>query len=421
MTAFTTDNPGSSCNNTAAPKQMSPTREIIFRMRRREEEQLEKCINVIKTMKTAIGRQKNVSMDVKNGLKELEEAVDTISDCRSKWKKAEMEAEARPDSTKLSGTNHQAAGGTTKSTEATKTHSSENEWTKDRAGKRKQVREEKKAATKDVHTRQQQKIAGGEKKDEAINKKKKTKTKNRQTKPRLDALLVKPAQGKSYAEVLRELRAKAKPEESGTEIKAVRKTRKGDMLLELGPNTKDKASFSSALKKILGERANITTLEPKETLEFRDLDSLTTTDEVQTAVNDMLGNTDDVRITLTNPNSRGLRMAIVQLNHRQAARLLETARIKIGWINSRIRRRVEVTRCFKCFGYGHRQSACPGPDRRSQGLCINCGEKGHQRKDCKNSARCFLCTGDTAPRNHVPGSGACSTFRKALDQARKRQ
>lgn len=82
-------------------------------------------------------------------------------------------------------------------------------------------------------------------------------------------------------------------------------------------------------------------MEPKDTPEFRDLDYLATTEEVQTAVKEMLSNTDDVWITLINPNSRGLKLVIAQLNHHQALKLLETARIKIGWTSSRIRRGVD--------------------------------------------------------------------------------
>lgn len=49
----------------------------------------------------------------------------------------------------------QANEGTTNLTEATKTHSIENLWPKDRAGKKKQVEQEKKDAVKAVDNRQQ--------------------------------------------------------------------------------------------------------------------------------------------------------------------------------------------------------------------------------------------------------------------------
>lgn len=74
--------------------------------------------------------------------------------------------------------------------------------------------------------------------------------------------------------------ANAKSKELDIEIKAVRKTPTGDMLVELGFNTKDGASFLNALKTILGERANITTLEPNDMLKLSDIDCLTVREEV---------------------------------------------------------------------------------------------------------------------------------------------
>lgn len=55
-----------------------------------------------------------------------------------------------------------------------------------------------------------------------------------------------------YAYVLGETRLKANPEETGSEIKMVRKIQLGDMLLELGQSAKDKLGFNSKLKQILG-------------------------------------------------------------------------------------------------------------------------------------------------------------------------
>lgn len=70
---------------------------------------------------------------------------------------------------------------------------------------------------------------------------------------------------------------------------------------------------------MLAEKVNITTLEPKDTLEYTHLDCLTTTEEVRKAVKEMLGSTDGVKITLTKPNSR---IVIVQLNQQHVPWIL---------------------------------------------------------------------------------------------------
>ena len=63
--------------------------------------------------------------------------------------------------------------------------------------------------------------------------------------------------------------------------------------------------------------------------------------------------------------------------------------MKVGWIYSRIRERIQVARCFKCLGYGHHANHCGGPDR--SGLCYRCGKVGHKAVSCKDEMQCVLC------------------------------
>lgn len=85
-------------------------------------------------------------------------------------------------------------------------------------------------------------------------------TKSKRGRDKLNRVSSKPAQRRSYTGVLGEIRRKASPEVTGTDIKMVRRTRFGDILLELGQNMKDKVGFSSKLKKILSEKTNINSL-----------------------------------------------------------------------------------------------------------------------------------------------------------------
>ena len=100
---------------------------------------------------------------------------------------------------------------------------------------------------------------------------------------RPEAVLIKPADGKSYAEVLGKIRQKIKPEETEAEIRSIRRTRTGDVLLEMSNNSKCTKAFSDALKDALGEMGSVKNLVPKTTLELLDLDSYTTKEEVEEA------------------------------------------------------------------------------------------------------------------------------------------
>lgn len=394
-------------------------------MSNNEEKLLQRCKEIIIKIKPKLDKQKNISLEVKNGIKELEEAIDEIVFYRLNQNKIDEELRRE----KLQEDENALVVSGNKQPASTNSENSglpENQWMIDRKYRRKQQEREKKdrrseeiTGTYDVSDTEESSVIRKEINRQNHNKNEKLKKKI-QRKTRSNALLIKPKEGKSYAEVLGEIRQKANPEELHTEIKIVRQTRAGDILLEFGQNTKDQDEFNNKLKEILGANATVSKLEPKSTLEFRDLDCLTTKEEVEEAIRRNLQQVEgDLKIKITNENSMKLKMAIVQLSERQASKLLETAKIKIGWVYSRIRRRVDVVRCFRCFGYGHQQRDCTGPDRRGDKLCIKCGEKGHKLKECTREPNCFLCKGQNAAVNHVPGSRNCQAFKKALETAKR--
>ena len=177
------------------------------------------------------------------------------------------------------------------------------------------------------------------------------------------------------------------------------------------------------MKTALGKTGVVKNLVPRVTLELLDLDSTTTTEDVEEALKRELdGRNGEMKVSVSKPNRRGQVIAFVEMNEQVANKLLETSRIKIGWINSRIRPRIFVPRCFKCLGYGHQTRVCEGPDRSA--LCYKCGNGGHKAATCKEPPQCVLCVelyeeGDTL--SHIPGSGACKSFRQALEKLKKNQ
>lgn len=236
--------------------------------------------------------------------------------------------------------------------------------------------------------------------------------------------MIKSGKGQTYADILGTIKDKVNPEALDTEIKSVRRTRMGDVLVELGTNTRNKENFCEALRGALGETATVRSLEPKITLEIRDLDCLSTEEEVKAAIQrDLKDYTGELKVSVTKTNAREQRMAFVEIGPREAHELLKIGRIKIGWLYCRVGRRTVVTRCYACFGFGHHQATCKGPNRKEQGICIQCGEKGHIKKDCQSEPKCFLCAKESiGPEQlkHVAGSGACKIFRQALDKIRIR-
>lgn len=76
---------------------------------------------------------------------------------------------------------------------------------------------------------------------------------------------------------------------------------------------------------------------PKSTLEITDLNCYTTVEEDTSGIRVALkSNESEVNVTLKMPNIRG-QMAIVELASKKANMLVTSRKVKIGWINCKIR------------------------------------------------------------------------------------
>lgn len=401
------ENNAETCENSTS----SPRQEFILKMRLSEEEALEKCKKVLRQMRLAIGRQKNISRDVQNGVSEIEEILDIIGSYRKNWKAAEKQKQqSRPIIAE---------------TPTTSTNMSTPSTAQNKRSAPSPVEENpgKKKKDKAVEVKPPAKTAGKRKPDKEAEKKKpeeeaRTSRRNPRRKPRArrprkprqrpEAVLIKPKEGHSYADVLRDLRRNAKPEEAEVAIRSVQKTRTGAVLLVMGRGG-NKEVFCESLKGVLKEAAVVQDMKPKATIEIRDLDSLSTADEITEAVIKATGTTaGEVTVQLTALNSKEQRRAFVSLPTSCVNILLKTSRLLIGMTNCRLNYRDERKRCFRCFGAGHLQWECKGPDRKGMGLCIRCGESGHKMKECHNPRKCCICSQrGKGPTDHLPGSERC--------------
>ncbi|XP_073831444.1 uncharacterized protein [Musca autumnalis] len=100
---------------------------------------------------------------------------------------------------------------------------------------------------------------------------------------RANVVLVKPADGHTYADVLKNLKENVKPEDADVIVRTIRKTRNGAIFLELAQGGKTK-QFSDAIKDTLKETAQETDSKPKAAIEIRDIDCTTTKEDVIVAI-----------------------------------------------------------------------------------------------------------------------------------------
>jgi len=108
----------------------------------------------------------------------------------------------------------------------------------------------------------------------------------------------------------------------------------------------------------------------------------------------------------------GTQRATVRLKGVDARKIVEKGRIKIGWVNARVRFKAKTTKCFKCLGYGHIRQECKGPDR-SEACCL-CAKEGHKATTCNALPKCVACRDIKEATDHFPGSGKCVAYKLAL-------
>lgn len=247
-----------------------------------------------------------------------------------------------------------------------------------------------------------------------VNKKRRKAT----TRPRFDAILVKPEAGKTYKEALESLKKGVDPAASQVQIESFRSTKEGAILVRVLKGAGNKEAFKTALTTAIGGDGSVRDLTSKAKLEILDLDPTVTASDIISAMTSDFGVTPS-GVHVFNPNKRQECMAVVEVEDSAATTILRKGRLKVGWINCRIRSRVVVPRCYRCLGYGHYRRECKGLDRKDS--CRKCGKIGHAGKACPAQSDCFLCAeAKIAETGHLPGTGRCTVFRNALNAWKNR-
>ena len=94
-------------------------------------------------------------------------------------------------------------------------------------------------------------------------KKKDVKAPERSGRPRPEAVLIKPAEGMSYASILRDLKRCVNPDELGVTVQGIRETRSKDLLVRLNCPKEVRGRLNSAFQQAIGVSGTVRHLVPR--------------------------------------------------------------------------------------------------------------------------------------------------------------
>lgn len=122
-------------------------------------------------------------------------------------------------------------------------------------------------------------------------------------------------------------------------------------------------------------------MEQRSLIQLRDLDCVTTKEDVLEAILREIGMTpDDVKVLTIRHVFAGEQTAVVLIPRQAASKLLDKGRVRVGLVYYRVREAPRLTHCYRCQEEGHKFRNCKGVDRSKD--CRRCGNPGHFAKDC---------------------------------------
>ncbi|KAK9719714.1 hypothetical protein QE152_g22492 [Popillia japonica] len=230
-----------------------------------------------------------------------------------------------------------------------------------------------------------------------------------------DSTVMIKTEGRSYVDIVKKLKEKVDIDQIGVKVRKIRKTAKGDLLLQVEGGHEMANTLGKEIKNKIEDIKVTTRRTGTTTIYVLGVDPTTTEEDVKRA----LGK--ETKLKETDINIKSIRKSkheeqtvIAEIPKQEAMDLIKRRKMRIGWSECGIKERIEVARCFKCLEHGHKSWECTSQTDRSE-ECIKCGQKGHTGKQCDNKTRCIKCNIE----GHRADQIRCPHFKKLVENIRR--
>ncbi|KAL4100827.1 hypothetical protein QTP88_020856 [Uroleucon formosanum] len=177
-------------------------------------------------------------------------------------------------------------------------------------------------------------------KSKSMQKKKKKERKRLEPRTRSDVFIVKAGVIK-YSEMLKKIKNGKEVQSLGDSISAVSETRSGHLRVVLNRKASDTEELSKAITRAIGDETICTKLTDSIRIEIRDVDEEATEEEIVQAILKSTELSTSATVLHTRKAGRGTKIVTVSVPT-STAHTLASTRLRVGYVNCRVRRKIEL-------------------------------------------------------------------------------